>query len=122
MFRTNSERTKYDSKSTSNEVITTNYIVQEIEKNKKQLLTEIRLSKNDTFRKLHDELFRMIMIKVDELIIEQVKIEIDKFYSENSELNDTLRKSMVENDNTLISMINRLRVEIFENAGLCVIV
>ena len=106
MFKTIPEQTKYDIKSASNEIITTIYIVQEIGINKKQLLTEIRLLKNNIFRKLHDELFRMILIKTDELIMKQIKIEIDKFYLKYSELNDTLRKSMIENDNTFISMIN----------------
>ena len=122
MFGTISKQTKYKSESKNGEVITTDFITKEIKKNKKQILAEIKLLKNTTFKKIHDEVIRMIMIKIDEFILEQVKIEIEKLYAKNIELNDTLRKSMVENDKTLVSMIDRLRVEMFENVGLCEIV
>ena len=120
MFSVAPKRIKYNNQK-SDEIITSNFILQEIVKNKNKILTEVEILKNNTLRKLRDEMFRIIMIQIDEFIKEQIKIEVDKLYSKNSELNIKLREAMLSNDENIISMINRLRVEIFKNAGLCVI-
>ena len=63
----------------------------------------------------------MMILKIDEFISEQMEMKINKLYSKNSELNDKLHEAMITNGDTIISMIDRLRVQIFENLGLCAI-
>ena len=121
MFSTAPKHIKHSTRQKIDEIITSSFISQEIVKNKKKILTEVELLKNNTLKKLRDEMFRIIMIRINEFIIDQIKIEVDKLYLKNSELNIKLCKAMLSNDENIISMINRLRAEIFENAGLCVI-
>ena len=78
MFSAAPKRIKYNNEQKSDEIITSSFISQEIIKNKKKILTEVELLKNNTLKKLRDEMFRIIMVQTDEFIEEQIKIEVDK--------------------------------------------
>ena len=51
----------------------------------------------------------------------KLKLKLINYIKKNSKLNDKLHKAFVTNDDTIISMIDCLRVEISGHLGLCAI-